>query len=139
MEAPKEVYPSTEAAVGGEIALLMMVGAELAEVVDGAGTDGDRDRPSFVEGLVQHLDMVPVGVEFRLFEHIFFRGDACCGEGPEDLCAGGLPGIAVGYHEGLAAGEVFIEQGGNSPEYALTKFESLGVRRDLQGRCYSLF
>ena len=57
----------------------------------------------------------------------------------EDLRAGNPPGVFICHNDGLAAGEILIEQCGHAPEYALAKFEGLGVGCHLQGRCYSFF
>ena len=93
----------------GEITLLMMMGCELAEVVDGAGSDRNGDCAGLVQLLVQQLDMVPVGMEFIFLEEEFFRGDTCGLHGLEDLRTCHAPGVPVGHQEGLAAGEKIIE------------------------------
>ena len=87
----------------------MMMGCELAEVVDGAGSDRNGNRTGLVQLLVQQLDMVPVGMEFFFLKEELFRRDTCGLQGLEDLRTCHAPGIPVGHQEGLAAGEKIIE------------------------------
>ena len=123
----------------GQIALLMVMRAKFAEVVDGAGPHRNRDGTGAVQHTVEFLDVVPVGVEFILLEEELLHRNSGGLQGLEDLCAGNPPGVFICHNDGLAAGEILIEQCGHAPEYALAKFEGLGVGCHLQGRCYSFF
>ena len=151
----------------GQVLLTVVVRAELAQVVDHTGTDGNQDvilvgrlaegllgiglnvvfivldglRRSEIalDNLVHHLHILPLGVEFLLVDDVFFHRVAGRGEEGLDLLAQGGPGVHVGDDDTLPAGEEFGKNLRSEGGNALSHFKNLGVGSELQRVRNSLF
>ena len=151
----------------GQILLAVVMRAELAQIVDDAGTDGNQDEilvGRLAEGLlgigfhmvvivldglcrgkitlhdlVHHLHVLPLGMEFLLVDDIFLYRVAGGGEEGLDLLAQGRPGVHVSDDDALATGKQRCKNLRSQGRNALSHLKHLGVRSELQRVRNSLF
>ena len=150
-----------------QVALAVMVGGQLADVVDDARTDGNGDGIRVrgfpealfgrglgigriildalrgghvpVQDLVRHFDVAPLGMELFLVDDVFLRRDAGAGHQGMDGLAAGRPGVDIGDDDGLPAREQLLEYFGHLREDALAHFEDFRVGGHFQGRRDAFF